>query len=126
MRNLKLGIRFANNDYYLTMRGILMTLFIASEMGTLNAREFLKNKQHVQLIINQLSYGCYLAFQNPFIHGEEARNNSYAPDRSSYLDIPPEDIFIGDEVPELLNSADFEYDGEFFVIDFRTTDFDCH
>jgi len=109
----KLAIRFGDNDFGNCFRGLLKTL---SNAYKYNNRAIITDKQKLCLIINELSYGHYLLFQNQFEYNEEAAGilNQHTKD---YLQITPEKLMINEEVDKFLSENDWD-NSETFIIDF--------
>lgn len=98
---MKVAIKFGDNDYYKSFVGVLEAIK--------NARSIPQDKEKICEIVNEISYGMYLLYQNPLEEGDNIKQ---------YLQIKPDDILIDDEVEKYLeefewnNSETFVFDGD--------------
>jgi hypothetical protein len=109
---MKIAIKFGDNDFYNCFTGVLKTLLNAyRHTGTLPT-----DKEQLCEIINQISYGHYLLFQNQFEYNDEG-NGKLCSRTYNYLQINSSKILINDEVDKyLVDEEDFR-NGETFILD---------
>lgn len=107
----KIGIKFHDNDFYVTFTSLLYMLYEANK----ESKDLTSDKTKLAFIINSAIYGCYAVFQNRCRYGEEKDllDNKRL---KEYLTITPNDIIIDSEIDAHLNSDTF-WNGEFFWID---------
>ena len=62
---MKIAIVFGDNDYHSTFRGVLYALEGAYKynLGCVTEKNF-NNKEYILRMINELSPGCYMTWQN--------------------------------------------------------------
>lgn len=97
---MKIAIKFGDNDFYTCFYGILETIK--------NARKFndkvTEDKELLCKIINELSYGTYLLYQNSFEYNEE-KSGELCLITKDYLQITPEQILLNDEVQKYIEEV---------------------
>lgn len=108
---MKIAIKFWDNDFYNCFTGVLQTLLAAHRWNKLPS-----NKEHLAKMINEISYGCYLLFQNQFEYNEEKSGEPNDKIRE-YLKIKPENILIDKEVDDYINDNRSFSNGETFILD---------
>ena len=109
---MKIAIKFGDNDFYNCFTGVLRTLLEAYKWND----RLPKDKKQLSIIINEISYGCYLAFQNQFSYNEEKKLNDICERTKEYLQIKPSQILINEEVDAYLKSDEF-MNSETFILD---------
>ena len=95
---MKIAIKFGDNDFHSTWYPVMETLKQAFDYnGSLP-----QTKEKLLIIINKISYGFYLAFQNQFMYnGElELRESS----TKDYLIIDEGKLLLNEEVDQYLES----------------------
>jgi hypothetical protein len=108
---MKIAIKFGDNDFYNCFTGVLKTLLEAYKWND----KLPVKKDELCIIINEISYGCYLAFQNQFSYNEE-KTGEICQRTKDYLKIKPEQILINEEVVAYLKSDAF-MNSETFILD---------
>jgi len=108
---MKLAIRFGDNDFYNAFYGILEAIGNSNKWR----KEELKDKEKLCLIINQISYGMYLLYQNRFEYNEEKSGN-LCERTKNYLQIEPDQIYIDKEVDNLSYELTGDDNSETFVL----------
>ena len=105
---MKIGIEFSDNDFHATFMGVLAAL---NNVHDYYSGEWNIDKDQLAKIINELSYGCYLAFQ-PGI--EQESNSKYL---REYLKIKSSNIYFNEEIDDYINKYDNCLNHEFYVLD---------
>ena len=111
----KIAIKFGNNDYLYTFQKVLEILKLSIEGGN-----FCFSKKEILQIINKISFGCYLLFQNKFeYNSNEAKRIS-----KKDLKIKINQILIDEQVDKYLLKLKkingYVYDNsETFILDLR-------
>ncbi len=108
---MKIAIKFGDNDFFNCFYGILETIKNAREWNN----ETTECKDELCKIINEISYGIYLLYQNSFKYNKESTGES-CEDTKNYLKIKPEQILINKEVDAYLLLNDWD-NGETFIFD---------
>jgi hypothetical protein len=108
---MKIAIKFGDNDFYNCFTGVLKTLLEAYKW---NDRLPIK-KAELCKAINEISYGCYLLFQNQFSYNEE-KSGELCQRTKDYLQIKPSQILINEEVDAYIKSDAF-MNSETFILD---------
>lgn len=103
---MKIAIRFYDNDFYNTFYGVLEALM----NGSFYATRVIKDKKKLCKVINEISYGMYLLYQNPF---KRPMNKLTRQE----LKIKPKDILLDEEVDAFLLEVDGWDNAETFVLD---------
>jgi len=94
---MKIAIKFGDNDFINTFNPLMETLFKAWEYnGSLP-----NNKEQLLILINSLSFGFYMAFQNNFEYDNLNDGNEYT---RNYLQINESKLLLNDEVDSYLES----------------------
>ena len=107
---MKIAIKFGDNDFYNCFTGVLKTLLEAKKWYS----ELPTDKEKLSIIINEISYGCYLLFQNQFEYGKEYTTKTIDITLKEYLKISPKNILLNEEVDEYFKG---EYIDTIFVLD---------
>jgi hypothetical protein len=108
---MKIAIKFGDNDFYNSFTGVLKTLLEAYKWQD----KLPEDKEKLCKIINEISYGCYLLFQNQFSYNEE-KSGELCLRTKEYLQIKSSQILINKEVNEYLTSDAF-FNSETFILD---------
>lgn len=108
---MKIAIKFGDNDFYNCFTGVLTTLLAAYKWN----ESLPTDKEKLCKIINEISYGCYLAFQNQFNYNEE-KTGQLCQRTKEYLQIKPTQILLNEEVDAYLKSDAF-MNSETFILD---------
>lgn len=108
---MKIAIKFGDNDFYNCFTGVLKTLYEAYKWQD----KLPEDKEKLCKIINEISYGCYLAFQNQFSYNDE-KSGEFCERTKLYLQIKPEQILLNEEVDAYLASDAF-MNSETFILD---------
>ena len=108
---MKIAIKFGDNDFYNCFSGVLKTILEAYKW----TESLPKDKTHLCKIINEISYGCYLLYQNQFDYNDEA-SGELCERTKKYLQITPERILLNEEVDEYLAKVDWD-NSETFILD---------
>lgn len=108
---MKIAIKFGDNDFYNTFKGVLETL-----NGAYKWTDRLPvKKAELCKMINEISYGCYLLYQNQFSYNDE-KQGEVCERTKRYLQITPEKILIDKEVDEYLATVEWD-NSETFILD---------
>ena len=108
---MKIAIKFGDNDFYNCFSGVLKTILEAHKW----TESLPKDKTLLCKIINEISYGCYLLYQNQFKYNEE-KSGELCERTKQYLQITPERILLDKEVDEYLAEVDWD-NSETFILD---------
>jgi hypothetical protein len=95
----KIAITFHDNDFHSTFRNLLGTFMSAHNYSD----GLFMTKPQIVKIINMLSYGHYLLFQNQFKYGDE-KHSEYSELTEKYLTVTEDTVLINDEVDQYLSS----------------------
>lgn len=95
---MKIAIRFGDNDFYSTWNNVMETLQVAYD----TYGELPSTKEKLLLMINNVSYGFYLLFQNQFKYHEEAELKVSS--TKEYLIMTENELLLNEEVDEYLES----------------------
>lgn len=111
---MKIAIKTSDNDFYNCFFGVLTSMLNAyNHTNTLPSE-----KTQLTRIVNEISYGMYLLFQNQFKHNKEAKEGlEEIPTTKKYLIISEDQILINDEVDDHVASVNGWNNGETFVLD---------
>jgi hypothetical protein len=106
----KLGIRFADNDFYNTMRGFLTLISIdgVDAYGSKNNPEALKKKICDLFMATALEIYCVCQKKS---HKYDNMN------LQTYFKLKTADVFVGEEVDQYLFAAQGWDNSEFFYLD---------
>jgi len=115
---MKIAIKFGDNDFYNTWQGVLKVLREAYIW-----QKKLPSKEQLCKIINELSYPCYLLFQNQFEYNEEKDGNMHG-HTYNYLQITEEQILIDKEVEEYWKNTTWD-NSETFIMDTSLKEIIC-
>lgn len=96
-----LAIKFGDNDFYNTFIPLLNTMRDSILRGCFT-------KKQIVDIINNCSYGFYLAFQNKFRYTNKGTKE--------YLQITEKNILLNEEVDKLFTTNDGWYNYEIFYV----------
>jgi len=97
---MKIAIKFGDNDFHSTFNPIMDTLYAAF----LYHGGLPENKKKLLIMINSISYGFYLLFQNQFeYNGEISGEVSSTKD---YLILTEKKLLLNEEVDEYLKSLE--------------------
>lgn len=94
---MKILINFNDNDYGNTFYGVMEVLL----SSYIHNSKISNNKDYLVNIINEISYPCYLLFQND----SEFLSDKYS--LQDYLKINKEEIFIDEEVDLYIKKNDY-------------------
>ena len=108
---MKIAIKFGDNDFYNCFTGVLKTLLEAYKWTD----KLPTDKEKLCMIINEISYGCYLLFQNQFSYNDE-KTGELCQRTKQYLMISPNQILVNEEVDAYLKSDAF-MNSETFILD---------
>lgn len=97
---MKIAIKFGDNDFHSTWFPIMETLKSAYDYNG----ELPQTKEELLIIINNLSCGFYLAFQNQFKYNDE--KNLEISHTKKYLILTEEELLLNDEVDNYLKSLE--------------------
>ena len=92
-----IAINFMDNDYGNTFMPI---------MKFLHGLDFVPNKTQLINIINEISFGFYLAYQDTY---EYKRNEHLDISTRSYLQLDEKNIYLGDEVKDWIIKNNFNH-----------------
>ncbi len=108
----RIVIRFGDNDFCRAMQGLSVFLLGNDTPALPN------DKEKIAFIINQVFFGCYVFYQNPFeYNGLEKMDKNYIAHMKVYLQVNAQSIFVNEEADAYM--AKNRYDnGESIYIDF--------
>ncbi len=107
---MKIAIDFGDNDFYNTFYGVLEMLQCAIKW---NKKLETASKKELAKIINNLSYGAYLTYQDAInYHEEDAMEEEFS---KKYLGISEYVIMLGNEVDEYL-ATDPDDNSSMFIL----------
>jgi hypothetical protein len=110
---MKIAIKFGDNDFYNCFYGVLETIKNARQWNN----KITEDKEQLCKIINEISYGLYLLYQNSFEYNKEKSGN-ICKKTKKYLQITSDQILINEEVTKYLkevnwnNSDTYVFDSE--------------
>lgn len=108
-----IAIRFGDNDFHKTFMGLMETLNNVVNTRQKNGEDLPEDKERLLEIVNELTYGMYLAFQK--------RDSSPAGNKlRSYLQVRPYQLFLGEEVEAAVIKEMESPDGSFFYLNTET------
>lgn len=108
---MKIAIKFGDNDFYNCFYGVLETIKNARNWNN----KLTENKEELCKIINEISYGVYLLYQNSFEYNDEKSGNVC--DRTKkWLQITPDRILVNEEVTKYLKEVEWD-NSETYVFD---------
>lgn len=108
---MKLAIKFRDNDFFYCFYGVLEAIKNSWEFNN----ELPENKELLCKMINEISYGMYLLYQNPFRYNEE-KSGDLCERTKKYIQITPEQLLINDEVTDYLKKVDWD-NSETYILD---------
>lgn len=108
---MKIAIKFGDNDFYNCFYGVLETIKNAKKWND----RVTENKEELCKIINEISYGLYLLYQNSFEYNEE-KSGELCNRTKVYLQITPDQILINEEVVKYLEEVEWD-NSQTFVFD---------
>lgn len=100
---MKIAIKFGDNDFYNCFYGVLETIKNARKWN----EKVTEDKELLCKIINEISYGTYLLYQNSFEYNEE-KSGELCERTRKYLQITPDQILLNEEVTEYLKESDWD------------------
>ena len=110
---MRIGINFGDSDFYNCFAGVLLTILQAYNWTGGSVSEI---KKDLASIINEISYGCYILFQQ-YRHGDEIKEDKIR--IKKYLQITEDKILINEEIDEYIEDQPEQLNGELFVLDTR-------
>ena len=114
---MKIAIKFGDNDFYNCFYGVLETIKNARKWND----KVTEDKEQLCKIINEISYGLYLLYQNSFEYNNE-KSGELDNHTKQYLQITPDQILINEEVVEYLQEVEWD-NSDTYVFD-SDLDFD--
>lgn len=111
---MKIAIKFGDNDFYGTFHGVLQTILSAKAFKG----RMVEDKEQLCEIINQISYGMYLLYQNQFEYNIE-RLGGVCESTKDWLQISPDRLLLNEEVDIYLRETEWD-NGETFILDCTT------
>lgn len=120
MKNTVIAIRFSDNDFYNTFYGVLKTLQTASDW--VGNETLFASKENLVLVINEISTGIYMSFQNEFRYSNGRSMSEHILYIKEYLKITEANILIGEEVDTYVKENKQVANSEVYIIDFRIQD----
>lgn len=124
MLNIQIGIKFNDDNYYLTWQAVLLNIYAARTFGAYYTSSFLEDKTKIVEIINLISYPLYMLFQNNSIYNKE--------DLIEYLKLTEKDILVNNEVDaycdEIYSIEKDELEDNvyrLYYLNLKTGEFDC-
>ena len=113
---MKIAIKFGDNDFYNCFYGILETIKNAECWNN----NITRDKEKLCKIINQISYGIYLLYQNSFEYNEE-KDGNLCERTKNYLQITSDKILIDEEVDTYLKEINWDNSETFILINNEIT-----
>ena len=114
---MKIAIKFGDNDFYNCFYGVLETIKNARKWND-NVTE---DKEKLCNIINEISYGLYLLYQNSFEYNQE-KSGILCSHTKKNLQIKPDQILINEEVSKYLLEVEWD-NSDTYIFD-SNLDFD--
>jgi hypothetical protein len=120
---MKVGIRFSDNDFYITLQRFMQHLVDAynerdderdNRSDRLPFVERVLTKKRIVKLFNSLSVGFYWLYQNRFRYNQDQENSSHL---QEYLQIEIANVYLGDEVDQYIKSSNGWDNGEFQYVD---------
>lgn len=108
---MKIAIKFGDNDFYNCFFGVLKTLLSAYQ----HCGKLPTDKKQLCVVINEISYGHYLLFQNQFEYNEEV-NGKVCTRTKDWVQITPKQILLGDEIDAYIKKVEWG-NSETFILD---------
>lgn len=108
---MKIAIKFGDNDFYNCFYGVLETIKNARKWNN----KVTENKEELCKIINEISYGLYLLYQNSFEYNEEKSGELFNRTKK-YLQITPDQILLNEEVVKYLQEVEWD-NSDTFIFD---------
>ncbi len=108
---MKIAIKFGDNDFYNCFYGVLETIKNARKWND----KVTEDKEQLCKIINEISYGLYLLYQNSFEYNNE-KSGELDNHTKQYLQITPDQILINEEVVKYLQEVEWD-NSETYVFD---------
>lgn len=126
---MRLMITIHDNDFYFTFESVLNALLYISKQNP-NFTIQLKDKEFASSFIKALTYPFFLATSkcHKSEFGSDKRfktEEEYKDFYSKYLTVYPKNIFIDDEIEQHPEVVAEITNGEFYIIDFDTGEFNC-
>lgn len=112
-KNIKIAIRFGDNDFYYTWVSVLRVILDSWRYGH---TEVPMDKDKLIIIINELSLGCYLVNQNQFRYTNSDTMEGHIEHIREYLKIGEKKLLVGGEVDKYLEKVDWD-NGETYILD---------
>lgn len=122
MQNFKIAIKFGDNDFHSTFKGVLAMLFDAFKYQG----ELPEDKQKLCFIINKLSPIAYITHQNTWEYNGLENATGFTTEQNEeytriekYLQITPDRILLNKEVDKLIEEGNeiHCFNCEIFVLD---------
>lgn len=108
---MEIAIKFGDNDFYNCFYGVLETIKNARKWND----KVTEDKEQLCKIINEISYGLYLLYQNSFEYNNE-KSGELDNHTKQYLQITPDQILINEEVVKYLQEVEWD-NSETYVFD---------
>ena len=108
----KIAILFHDNDFYNTFVGVLKTL--GESIKYMDGKENF-DKEKLTLIINDISYSCYLLFQNDWESNSKLREKEAS--LRNYLTIKEKGVLMNEEVDEYKKGTEWD-NHETFILEY--------
>jgi hypothetical protein len=109
----KIGIRFSDNDFGITIKSFLEIYYNARKSWYLDEEEV--DKKSIVEIFNKSAHGIYWVCQNRLIYQPEW-------DAAKYIQIEEKSVFFDKEVDEYIEKVDGWDNCEFFILDLYSGD----
>lgn len=109
---MKIAILFGDNDFYNCFYGVLEAIKNASFWSN-DCVKKIENKEYLCLVINQISYGIYLLYQEH--QSKEEKSGQLDEHIKDWLQITPEMILFGNEVEKYIKGNPWD-NAETFVL----------
>lgn len=113
---VKIAIRFGDNDFHSTWKGVLETF---AQAFMYSATDIMKDKEAVVEAINKLSYPCFFLFQHrwdidpEYDKWQDIREEHY----KDYLTVTADRVMINEEVDKYKAETEWN-NSETFVLEY--------
>ncbi len=95
--NISIGIRFHDNDFYVTIVNFLegVQKHYTQGFGSVWHEDVEKNKEHIVRLFNDTALSYYITYQNCYVYSSTKEDFEHI---KNYLKITKDNVLIGDEI----------------------------
>lgn len=110
--NISIGIRFHDNDFYVTIVNFLEGIQKHYTQGFRSVwhEDVEKNKEHIVRLFNDTALSYYITYQNCYEYSSTKEDFEHI---KNYLKITKDDVLIGEEISEYTTKRDGWDNSEF-------------